>query len=91
MNTDLCIFASDAVAAQLDDLDIAADYRSVAGALASHPESRDLQIINFTILFHGAELLVDTTLEMNCGRRYGLIGVNGCGKYKLCILVNFSG
>ncbi|KAK2189150.1 hypothetical protein NP493_114g03068 [Ridgeia piscesae] len=68
---------------QLEDLDLAAEYRSVSGALASHPESRDLQIINFSILFHGAELLVDTTLELNSGRSYGLLGLNGCGKSSL--------
>lgn len=75
--------ATNALTGQLEDLDIAAEYRSVSGALASHPESRDLQIINFSILFHGAELLVDTTLELNCGRSYGLIGLNGCGKSSL--------
>ena len=72
--------AADILTGQLEDLDLAAEYRSVSGALASHPESRDLQIINFSILFHGAELLVDTTLELNSGRSYGLLGLNGCGE-----------
>lgn len=60
-----------------------ADHRAVTGVLASHPESRDCHFINFSITFHGAEILVDTKLELNRGRRYGLIGLNGCGKSTL--------
>ena len=52
---------------------------SCTGVLASHPESRDVHIENFSITFHGVELLADTRLELNCGRRYGLLGLNGCG------------
>lgn len=54
---------------------------SVTGVLASHPASRDLHIHNFTITFHGAELLSDARVELNYGRRYGLIGANGCGEW----------
>lgn len=53
---------------------------SCTGVLASHPESRDIHIQNFSITFHGVELLTDTRLELNSGRRYGLLGLNGCGK-----------
>lgn len=53
---------------------------SCTGVLASHPESRDVHIENFSITFHGVELLSDTRLELNRGRRYGLLGLNGCGK-----------
>ena len=53
---------------------------SCTGVLASHPESRDVHIENFSITFHGVELLADTRLELNCGRRYGLLGLNGCGE-----------
>ena len=53
---------------------------SVTGVLASHPASRDLHIHNFTITFHGIELLSDAKVELNYGRRYGLIGPNGCGE-----------
>ncbi|XP_046846580.1 ATP-binding cassette sub-family F member 2-like [Xenia sp. Carnegie-2017] len=56
---------------------------SCTGVLASHPESRDVHIENFSITFHGVELLSDTRLELNCGRRYGLLGLNGCGKSTL--------
>lgn len=55
--------------------------RSCTGVLASHPQSRDLKIENFSMTFHGVELLTDTKLELNCGRRYGLLGLNGCGKF----------
>ncbi|KAK6020834.1 ABC transporter, ATP-binding protein, partial [Ostertagia ostertagi] len=34
----------------------------------------------FQITFHGREIVVDTKLELNRGRRYGLIGLNGSGK-----------
>lgn len=54
--------------------------RSCTGVLASHPLARDLKVENFSITFHGVELLKDTKLELNNGRRYGLIGLNGCGE-----------
>ncbi|XP_022794874.1 ATP-binding cassette sub-family F member 2-like [Stylophora pistillata] len=54
--------------------------RSCTGVLASHEQSRDVKIENFSITFHGVELLTDTKLELNCGRRYGFLGLNGCGK-----------
>lgn len=53
---------------------------SVTGVLASHPASRDIHVHNFTITFHGVELLSDARIELNYGRRYGLIGPNGCGE-----------
>lgn len=55
--------------------------RSCTGVLASHEQSRDVKIENFSITFHGVELLTDTKLELNCGRRYGLLGLNGCGRF----------
>lgn len=62
---------------------INADARSCTGSRACHPRSRDIKIENFSITFFGAELLQDTMLELNCGRRYGLLGLNGCGKSSL--------
>lgn len=53
--------------------------RACTGVLASHPLAKDLKIENFSITFHGVELLKETKLELNCGRRYGFIGLNGCG------------
>ena len=70
---------------KLNEMDIAAQHRSVTGVLASHPESRDVHINNLSILFHGAELLMDSNLELNVGKRYGLIGFNGCGKIAISI------
>ncbi|CAD7087439.1 unnamed protein product [Hermetia illucens] len=62
---------------------ISAAARACTGSLAVHPRSRDIKIANFSITFFGSELLQDTMLELNCGRRYGLIGLNGCGKSSL--------
>lgn len=57
--------------------------RSCTGTLAVHPRSRDIKIENFSITFFGAELIQDALLELNCGRRYGLLGLNGSGKSSL--------
>ena len=79
-------FAVDELAVELGDLDLAANHRAVTGVLLSHPDSRDVHIGTLSITFHGAELLVDTNLELNCGRRYGLIGLNGCGMLLLIFI-----
>lgn len=65
------------------DMMLNAEARACTGSLAVHPRSRDIKIENFAITFHGVELLADTMLELNCGRRYGLIGLNGSGKSTL--------
>ena len=57
-----------------------ADNRSCTGVLASHPNGRDIHIHQFSLTFYGQELFVDADLELNYGRRYGLIGLNGSGK-----------
>nr|QST14997.1 ABCF2 protein [Diaphanosoma celebensis] len=62
---------------------LSAEARAVTGVLGVHPKSRDIKIDNLSITFHGFELLTDTTIELNCGRRYGLIGLNGSGKSTL--------
>ena len=51
------------------------------GVLASHPLSRDIHINSVSITFHGVELLSDTRVELNLGRRYGLVGLNGSGMF----------
>merc|ERR1719376_531944 len=56
---------------------------SVTGTLMSHIDSRDCHLGAITLRYHGAELLVDAKIELNCGRRYGLLGINGCGKSTL--------
>ncbi|KAJ3689380.1 hypothetical protein LUZ61_018544 [Rhynchospora tenuis] len=69
--------ASDGVAAlKLSD-------RTCTGVLSSHPLSRDIHIESLSLTFHGHDLIVDSDLELNYGRRYGLLGLNGCGKSTL--------
>ncbi|XP_047323909.1 ABC transporter F family member 1 [Impatiens glandulifera] len=57
--------------------------RNCTGVLCSHPLSRDIRIESLSLTFHGHDLIVDSTLELNYGRRYGLLGLNGCGKSTL--------
>jgi ATP-binding cassette subfamily F protein 2 len=57
--------------------------RTCTGILASHAQSRDIHIESLSVTFHGHELVADSTLELNYGRRYGLLGLNGCGKSTL--------
>ncbi|KXS21829.1 P-loop containing nucleoside triphosphate hydrolase protein [Gonapodya prolifera JEL478] len=54
--------------------------RTAAGVLTSHKDSRDIKIEQASLSFHSQVLLTDAELEFNFGRRYGLIGPNGCGK-----------
>nr|DAD32694.1 TPA_asm: hypothetical protein HUJ06_011545 [Nelumbo nucifera] len=42
-----------------------------------------LNIESLSVTFHGHDLIVDSELELNYGRRYGLLGLNGCGKSTL--------
>ncbi|XP_064113886.1 ATP-binding cassette sub-family F member 2-like [Macrobrachium nipponense] len=82
--TDTPLSAEEIICRKLEeDMKIAAEARSCTGVLAIHPRARDVKIDNFSITFHGNEMLKDTKLELNCGRRYGLIGTNGCGKSTL--------
>ena len=69
--------ASNGVENTMDNLKISTI--ACTGVLGSHPDARDLHILQFSITFHGVELLADAKLEVNNGRRYGLIGRNGCG------------
>uniref|UniRef100_A0A1D1Y3F5 ABC transporter F family member 1 n=1 Tax=Anthurium amnicola TaxID=1678845 RepID=A0A1D1Y3F5_9ARAE len=57
--------------------------RTCTGVLGSHPLSRDIHIESLSLTFHGHDLIVDSELELNYGRRYGLLGLNGCGKSTL--------
>lgn len=66
---------------ELDEFELKkTEARAVTGVLASHPNSTDVHISSLSLTFHGQELLSDTSLELNSGRRYGLIGLNGTGK-----------
>ncbi|EWC47721.1 ABC transporter ATP-binding protein ARB1 [Drechslerella stenobrocha 248] len=57
--------------------------RVTTGVLASLVSSKDAKIDSVSLVFHGKVLLGDTTIELNFGRRYGLLGENGCGKSTL--------
>ena len=52
-----------------DEAKLAADARACTGVLAIHPMSRDIKISNFSVTFHGVELLLDTKLELSVGQR----------------------
>lgn len=58
----------------------AANGRTVTGVLSSRPTSRDIKIDGFSMGLAGQELIQDCSIEITIGRRYGLIGQNGCGK-----------
>lgn len=57
--------------------------RVTTGVLASLETSRDIKLSSVSLLFHGKVLIQDSELELNYGRRYGLLGENGCGKSTL--------
>jgi ATP-binding cassette subfamily F protein 2 len=57
--------------------------RVTTGVLSSMEASRDVKITSASLVFHGKVLITDSTLELNFGRRYGLLGENGCGKSTL--------
>ncbi|KAH9325212.1 hypothetical protein KI387_005390, partial [Taxus chinensis] len=63
--------------------------RTCTGVLCSHPLSRDIHIESLSVTFHGHELIFDSELELNYGRRYGLLGLNGCGKSTLLTALGF--
>jgi len=55
-------------------------HRTCTGVLASNPIERDIKITKFSLSYYGKVLIAETELELNYGRRYGLIGRNGSGK-----------
>lgn len=54
------------VAAALEEFEL--NDRSTTGVLTSHPQARDIHFESFSLLYHGHELLQDTTIELNYGR-----------------------
>jgi ATP-binding cassette subfamily F protein 2 len=54
--------------------------RSATGEWATSSKSRDIHITSFSVSYYGRRLAEETDLELNYGRRYGLIGANGSGK-----------
>jgi len=57
--------------------------RTVTGILASRPTAIDVRIEQFSMQVNGQELVQDCVIELNAGRRYGLLGANGSGKSNL--------
>ncbi|GLE05944.1 hypothetical protein PINS_up015155 [Pythium insidiosum] len=49
-------------------------------ARSVHRNFKDINVLNFSLLYHGKVLLEDTDIALNYGRRYALIGRNGSGK-----------
>lgn len=72
----LAVSPTDNIGASADS----ANGRTVTGVLASRPTSRDIKIVGFSMGLAGQELIQDCSIEITIGRRYGLIGQNGCGK-----------
>ncbi|KAJ3086977.1 ABC transporter ATP-binding protein arb1 [Quaeritorhiza haematococci] len=60
--------------------DAADSNRFCTGVLTSHKDSRDIKIESFSLTFYSQNLIQETTIELNFGRRYGLLGANGSGK-----------
>jgi ATP-binding cassette subfamily F protein 2 len=54
--------------------------RTATGEWAATPKSKDIHITSFSVSYYGRPLVQETDLELNYGRRYGLIGSNGSGK-----------
>ncbi|KAF9915645.1 hypothetical protein BX616_005682 [Lobosporangium transversale] len=74
---------ADAIIPGLNAMNIAktkSNDRNSTGVLTSQPLSRDIKIESFSLSFHGRELISNTDIDLNFGRRYGLIGANGSGK-----------
>jgi len=56
------------------------DFRNATGEWVGVPKARDIHIVSFSLTYYGKHLVQETNLELNYGRRYGLIGSNGSGK-----------
>lgn len=69
--------ASDALAAAGTICTFAASRKGVDA------RARDINVSNVTMLHMGAVLLDETSVVLNHGNRYGLVGRNGCGKSTL--------
>eukprot|EP01130_Rhizamoeba_saxonica_P016690 TRINITY_DN7761_c0_g1_i1.p1 TRINITY_DN7761_c0_g1~~TRINITY_DN7761_c0_g1_i1.p1 ORF type:complete len:608 (-),score=176.97 TRINITY_DN7761_c0_g1_i1:83-1864(-) len=63
-----------------NSVDVVTKPYTASGVQNSLPGARDIKIGGFSVSLHGVELIKDTTLELNYGRRYGFIGLNGTGK-----------
>eukprot|EP00924_Labyrinthula_sp_SR-Ha-C_P011525 snap_masked-scaffold_17-processed-gene-0.12-mRNA-1 protein AED:0.02 eAED:0.09 QI:0/-1/0/1/-1/1/1/0/668 len=48
-----------------------------------HSNTKDILVEDLTLTYHGVELLKSAKLSLAHGQRYGLIGLNACGKTTL--------
>lgn len=71
---------AESAAGLTDEQERVAARRAVTGVLASHPTSLDIKFDAFSMMVSGQQLVTDTSIELNQGCRYGLIGDNGSGK-----------
>ncbi|ORY47221.1 P-loop containing nucleoside triphosphate hydrolase protein [Rhizoclosmatium globosum] len=69
----------ESVAEELRKLVVDAN-RSATGVLTSEKSSRDIKVEGYSLMYYSQILIQESTLEFNYGRRYGLLGPNGCGK-----------
>lgn len=69
----------DSLADKVKDLAID-NNRTSTGVLTSEPNSRDVKIELYSLNFFSQILINESTIELNYGRRYGLISPNGSGK-----------
>lgn len=56
-----------------------------------HANFKDINVLRFSITYFGKVLLEDSDLSLNFGRRYGLLGRNGCGKSTLMNVIGARG
>ncbi|KAI8341529.1 P-loop containing nucleoside triphosphate hydrolase protein [Chlamydoabsidia padenii] len=63
----------------LERLKVSVD-RTATGVYTAQERSRDIRIESFSLNYHGRVLIDNAVIELNFGRRYGLIGANGSGK-----------
>lgn len=71
---------AESAAGLTDEQERVAARRAVTGVLASHVTAMDVKFESFSMMVSGQQLVTDTSIELNQGCRYGLIGDNGSGK-----------
>lgn len=53
---------------------------SATGQLTTQQNDSNIRLVNFSVNYHGQQLIKDTDLSLATKNRYGLIGLNGSGK-----------
>ncbi|KAJ8331590.1 ABC transporter ATP-binding protein arb1 [Batrachochytrium dendrobatidis] len=70
----------DSLSENVADIKLLDNNRSSTGVLTSEKNSRDIKVELYSLTSFSQNLINETTIELNFGRRYGLIGPNGSGK-----------